>query len=250
MKRLDWFLGAVFAAVLFLFPGCSKKPAPLIVLTTGEIAPFSTVDSQGQPIGFDVDLIKLVAKHLSRDVDIRCAPFTDIVKKVQSKQADIAIAAISITDERKALVDFSPPYHNNGFSLFLLESSPERVEELIQNNRMLGVRKGTYQEGAAKLEWVNVPNLFVKSFDNLSSSEICQKLMSGEVAAFILDADESNYLARKNDGFKVVPLEFNSLDLGIVTSKGSPYTQAIADFLVKEKEAVNALKIKWLSPNR
>ncbi|GHS94900.1 amino acid ABC transporter substrate-binding protein [Alphaproteobacteria bacterium] len=222
----------------------------MIVYTTGETAPFSFRDEKSNPCGFDIDLAHLIAKEIDRDIEIRCVPFDDMLKKIQSKQGDIAIAAISITDERKNLVDFSPPYHSNGFVLLMLNGTPEKVEDLNQSNRKIGVRKGTYQEGTAKLQWVNIPNIFVNSFDNLTSEDISNKLRSGEVAAFILDADEGSYLSKKNDGFKVVPLNFTTLDIGVVTSKGSPYTTLIAESFTKNADKMRDLKVKWLEHAR
>jgi ABC-type amino acid transport substrate-binding protein len=233
--------------VLFFLVSCSKKGPPLVVVTAGESAPFSIVDESGNFSGFDVELIKLIAKHMGRDVQFKRLPFDKVLDAVRTKDADVAIGGISITKEREALVTFSPSYHTGGFVLLALDSSAiNSLEEL--SGKMVGVRAGSLQEGVAKSSWEkNIRNLFVKSFTELPGKDITDKLRSCELAAVVLDADEAKYILENNPGFKVIPLDAGTFDMGLVTAQGSACGEGIANFIKENKSVLTELEVKWFS---
>jgi polar amino acid transport system substrate-binding protein len=228
-----------------LLSGCGKKDPPLIVLTTGTNAPFSIADKNNNLSGFDIDLIRLVAGSIGREIEIKCVPFDEILTQVQTRKGDIAIGAISITDERMKSVDFSPPYHEGGFAMVMLETTSGELKDL--SDKTVGVGEGTWQEGVVKAFCISTPNLFVRSVKSSQFDDIVSKIRSGELAAFVLDADSAKYLVAHTQGFKVVPLEIGILGMGIVTAKGSHHTKIVSDALAKNSEQIVSLKAKWFS---
>jgi polar amino acid transport system substrate-binding protein len=228
-----------------MLSGCGQKEPPLVVLTTGEVAPFSMKDKNDNLTGFDIELVNLLAETLGRDVEWKCVRFDDIIKQVQAKRADIGIGAISITEDREQSVNFSPAYHIGGFALLMLEGTSDNLEDLI--SKKFGVRQGTWQEKAIKTAWADKPNLFVQSFGSQSTEDILAKLRSGELVAFVLDADEAKHIVDNNNGLKIVPLDIGVLGMGIVTAKGSIYSSQVADFFEKHVEQVRKLETKWFS---
>jgi ABC-type amino acid transport substrate-binding protein len=239
---------AVFCSFLMLFSGCAKKQPPLVVLTTGETVPFSMVGEDGELTGFDIDLVRLFAKSIKRDVEFRRLPFNEVLTGIQSRSGELAVAAISVTENRKTLFKFSEPYHESGFVLILLESSSSDLNDLSNNKKMIGVRKGTWQETAVKSQWVKIPNLFVQSLEgHISATEIVSKLRSGDLACFILDADEARYIVAHNNGLKVAPLDVGSLSMAAAFPQGSPFLDDFNHFLLAAN--IDDLKVKWFSNN-
>jgi ABC-type amino acid transport substrate-binding protein len=227
------------------FSACGKKEPPLVVLTTGTNPPFSFVDQHGNLSGFDIGLIQLISETIGRQIDLKTVPFDDLIKKVQAKEGDIAIAAISITEDRKRLVDFSAPYHEGGFALIMLETTSSDLKDL--SDKSLGVGEGTWQEGAVKASLINIPNLLVRSVGPIKMDDIVAKIRSGEWAAYVLDADSAKHVVDRTQGLKLVPLDIGVLGMGIVTGKGSHHTQLVADAMVKRNDDIVALKGKWFS---
>ena len=90
--------------------GASKAldDGTLTVATNAEFPPFEYVGDDGQPDGFDMALIKKIGEKLGVEVVIENMEFASIVSSIGSK-ADVAIAGMTITDERKQSVDFSDP---------------------------------------------------------------------------------------------------------------------------------------------
>lgn len=250
--RAPRFLGrlasGVAALALLVLGGCQKKQVqpPLVVVTTGENAPFSMSDRQKSLSGFDIDLINEIAKSMGRTVDIRCVPFDAMIQAVRSKQADIAIGAISITKEREELVTFSPAYHMCDFALLMLEETSGEIEDLV--GTPIAVRRGTWQETAVKEKWLHVPNLVVRSETHATAEDIVTKLRSGEFKAFVLNSDEARYVAKKTKGLKVIPLDLGMQGFGIATAKDSIYSQDIANYVTAHKEdVIKNLEVKWFS---
>jgi ABC-type amino acid transport substrate-binding protein len=204
-------------------------------------------DKAGNFSGVDIELAKMFAKFINREIEIKSMDFDGLVSGIQSKKADLAVGAISITEDRKAVVDFSPAYHKSGFVLLMLEGSPESLEAISRTEKMVGVRQGTWQEKKVKTQWAEISNLFVKSFDKLCLDEVVSKLRADEVAAFVLDADEARYISTKVPGLRLVPLDLEPLDLAFVVAKGSPHAKQLADFMEQKADDIQAVKVKYLS---
>lgn len=248
MNRQSFRTGfASFLLVLgMILSGCSKKEPPLVVLTTGENAPFSMKDEKGELSGFDIDLIRMIAASMNRELELKCVPFDSIIDDIRTKRADMAIGSISITEDRTNLVDFSPAYHHSGFSLVMLGTTSSNLKDL--SNKMIAVRKGTWQERAVKTTWADLPNLFVQSFDHLTINDIITKLRNGEVCAVIVDNDEANYIVNRNADLKIVALDVGTLGMGIITSQNSIYSQPVKDFIERHSNEIHDLEVKWFHP--
>ena len=77
--------------------------------TNAEFPPFEYVGDDGEADGFDIALIKAIGEKLGVDVQVDNMEFASLVSSIGNK-IDVAIAGMTITDERKEAVDFSEPY--------------------------------------------------------------------------------------------------------------------------------------------
>ena len=82
----------------------------LNVGTNAEFPPFEFVGDDGEPDGFDMALIKAIGEKLGVEVAVENMEFDSLVASIGSK-IDVAIAGMTITDERKNMVDFSDEYY-------------------------------------------------------------------------------------------------------------------------------------------
>ena len=96
---------------LSLLAGCgSSENKALVVGTNAEFPPFEYVGDDGQPDGFDIALIKEIGKRMGMEVQIENMDFNALVAAVGNK-IDIAIAGMTVDEERKQSVDFSDNYY-------------------------------------------------------------------------------------------------------------------------------------------
>ena len=82
----------------------------LNVGTNAEFPPFEFVGDDGEPAGFDIALIEAIAEKLGVDVQVENMEFDSLVASIGSK-IDVAIAGMTVTEERKNMVDFSDEYY-------------------------------------------------------------------------------------------------------------------------------------------
>ena len=90
-----------------------------IRVVTKPIEPFS-FSQNGKLIGFSIDLWEAVAKEAGLQFDIQNVDTVpQMLEALKTKQAEVAIAAISITAERHGMMDFSQPYYDSGLQILV-----------------------------------------------------------------------------------------------------------------------------------
>ncbi len=95
---------------VFTLAACGGSEAPLRVGMDLRYPPFETVDTSNNPEGISVDTARAFGEFIGREVEIVNTEFGGLIPAIQSGEIDIAIASMSITEEREQSVDFSNPY--------------------------------------------------------------------------------------------------------------------------------------------
>jgi ABC-type amino acid transport substrate-binding protein len=95
-------------------------PAPTLRVATGRLAPF-VIEENGTLTGFSIDLWQEIARRLGRKVVwVNLGPSSsDQLAAIVHGDADVAIAAITMTPEREQTVDFSMPYFDSGLQIMV-----------------------------------------------------------------------------------------------------------------------------------
>ena len=141
--------------------------APAKVLKVGTNTGFVPcefkTDGKSDPQGFDIDLIKAIAEKMNYRVEIYDYDFDDLIDRLNKKEVDVIIAAITVTDERKAQISFSDPYFSSG--LAIVASANSRINSLADlKGKTVLVEKGTTGADVAK----SVAGANVLEFDTLN----------------------------------------------------------------------------------
>ncbi len=84
----------------------------IIFGTSADYAPFEYYDANYEIIGFDAALARNIGEKLGLEVQIRDFAFEGLPAALQGGQIDAAIAAISVTPERQAMMDFTNVYYS------------------------------------------------------------------------------------------------------------------------------------------
>lgn len=199
------------------------KPGQLTTCTQLPYEPFQF--RQGDKIvGFDVDMVDLVAQRLGVTQQIVETPFDNIQSGValDTGLCDLGAAAMTITDARKQNLDFSDPYFDATQALLVPPNSPITGADQLTGKR-LGVQNGTTgQEYATK----NLSGAELVVFDDIGLE--LTAVQTGGVDAAINDNAPLLDFAGKNAGFKVTA-EFNTGEqYGYGVKKGNTaLTQAV-----------------------
>jgi ABC-type amino acid transport substrate-binding protein len=86
-----------------------KKPGVLTVGMNLQFKPEMYLDN-GEPAGYDVDLLKKLAPALGTKLDIQNLDFNGLIPGLQAGKFDMVSVGLSATPERKRVVDFTRPY--------------------------------------------------------------------------------------------------------------------------------------------
>ncbi len=161
----------------------------LIVGTNAEFPPFEYVGDDGEVDGFDIGLIKAIADKMDMDIQIQNMEFNSLVSAIGNK-IDVAIAGMTIDEERSLTVDFSDPYYEAAQYVIVLKDSElavaandGNVSEADLENKVIGVQLGTTGDlGVEKIAGAT-PQQYNKGVDAVND------LINGRVEAVVIDKD-------------------------------------------------------------
>ena len=210
------------------------KDGKLTVCTHLPYEPFQYKEG-GEIVGFDVDLMDLVAEELGLAQDIVNTPFETIEtgQAMNTGKCDIAAAGMTITDERSEVMDFSDPYFDATQALLVKKGAPyDSLESL--SGKTLGVQIGTTGEEYAR---DNVPEgVELKVFEDLAL--LVTAVKSGSIDAGINDNSVLYDYVGKNPDTEV-SVEFDTGEqygVAVAKDKNDELIDTVDDVLAKAKE--------------
>jgi glutamine transport system substrate-binding protein len=168
--------------------------------------------------GIDIELINAIAKNQNFKIKLSPMDFGGIIPAMQANQLDVAIAGMSITDERKKVVDFTTPYFDAGLTVVVKKdnSSIKSVDDL--KGKKVAVKKGTT---GAKYATDNASKLGITVVQFNDSPAMFQEVANGNADALIEDYPVISYaIAQKDLGLTIVGDRLNGDQYGIAVLKG------------------------------
>lgn len=214
----------------------------IIVGTAAEYPPMEFIEN-GEIVGFDVDLIKEVARLAGYNVEIQNVPWDGIFASLKAKKIDVIASAVTITDERKKEMLFVGPYLEAGQGIVIKKDRTDikGPEDLV--GKKVGVQKATTGDKAASaMEGVEV----VRYEDILMAFK---DLEIGRIDAVINDVPVNAYQIKKS-GAELVQIskKFTVEEYGFaVRLDDQVLHQALSQALQKSKSINSYKKIydKW-----
>ncbi|MBO4980989.1 MAG: basic amino acid ABC transporter substrate-binding protein [Lachnospiraceae bacterium] len=203
----------------------------LTVGTNAAFPPFEYIGDDGEPAGFDIALIKAIGEKMGMEVKVQDMEFGSLVAAIGNK-IDVAIAGMTITEERKESVDFSDSYYEAVQYVIVLPDSDIATAADLEN-KSIGVQLGTTGEIIAE----DITGANVQSYDK--AVDAVSDLINGRVQAVIIDKNPAEVFASKFEG-KVVALDgaqfaFEPEQYAIALPKGSPLAEKVNAALAELK---------------
>jgi polar amino acid transport system substrate-binding protein len=247
MKKI---LIAALAASLLL-GACQKqedegqKEKVYTVGTEYNWPPLEFIDENKQKVGFDVDMIQAIAKAVGIKVELQEVPFDPIFTKLDDGSLDIGLSSITITEERKATLDFTEPYLNAGQMLVVpVASSAAGIDDL--KGKKIAVQTGTTGQFALD----KLDGYVKEGYDDIANA--FADLANGRVDAVLTDSPVAADYVTRAMGFKgklkLIGSPLTDEYLGIAVKKGN---KELLDLLNKGLAAIvadgtlDSLKVKW-----
>lgn len=108
MKKIILIL-SVFTSLMLSACDYGKDDDTWVVGTSPDNPPYQYMEN-GEIVGFDIDFITEVGRHLGKRVEFKNMEFHSLLAALSTKNVDLVVAGMSITNDRMKRVDFSVPY--------------------------------------------------------------------------------------------------------------------------------------------
>ena len=239
MKNFKKVLCIVMSLCMLLsFAACGSKDKSghtkekITMATNAAFPPYEFVDDNGEYAGIDVEIAKLIAEKLGKELEIADIDFGAIIGGVQSGKYDFGMAGLTVTDERKQSVNFTNTYANGIQSVIVLEDSkyssfedfytgfdaegnPKGVKD--------GIKIGVQQDTTGDIYSSDKPEKWGFGEANVirykTGADAVQALLTNKITAVIIDNQPAKSFVESNKGLKILEDEYTNEDYAICVSK-------------------------------
>ena len=207
--------------------------------------PFNFIDEDGNPAGFDYDIWNEICGRIGCEATFVEAGWPAVIEETGQGVYDTAADGISITEDRKKVVDFSDPYMTT-IQKLMVRSDEDRFGNLQQfqdGDYTLGTQVGTtnYELGAELVDEQRID-----AFDQFPLA--VQALIAGDVDAVIIDdVAGQGYVGVNADQTRLLADDLQSDPLGFIFPKGSELTAAVNSAIadMKSDGTLDDLITEW-----
>ncbi len=223
-------------------------PVSIVVATDATWPPMEYVDEKTKEIvGFDVDLMKEVAKAAGFNVEFKNTAWDGIFAGLAADKYDAVMSSVTITDERKKEMDFSKPYINAG-QILIVPKAAKGVTVLADlKGKTVGAQIGT--TGSFEIE--KVEGVKLKTYDEIGLA--FEDLINGRIDGVVADTPVAADYALQNEDYKgklkIVGEPFTEEYYGIAVRKGNSEVLAFINEgldKVLNTETYEHVEKKWL----
>ena len=227
----------------------TMKGMKLKVGVSNDMAPFSYYDSEQKKLtGFDIDLLAKLSEYLGFEYELYPMNMKKLEQKIKNKELDLAIAGISITDERQKEFAFTDTYYETYLQIVVRKDSQITDRKEITEKK-IGVVEGTSSAQYAE-DYLSEDNK-ITYYKNIT--KVWKDLEKGTIDATIHDTTGiQNYMKEHADdtNLSVLNEQLNSEEsnYGIMFTKGYKYLDQfnVALQVLNNDGTYQKLKEQWI----
>jgi glutamine transport system substrate-binding protein len=212
------------------------------VATDTTFPPFILV-KEGRLVGFDIDLLNLVASKLKKTIKFMPMEFNYVISSVASGITDLGAGGLSITEDREKIVDFTTPYFDSGFVIVTRKDLGN-----LDINQLEHKKVGTY------ISDITRPIVKTLKLDkNILFGKynfLFDELISGSIDAIFVDYPFAQYMLsnKYKETLKITSSLYFQNQYGFAVRKNYPLkkdiNKAIEDILLSP--TYKTIYIKWI----
>ena len=206
----------------------AEEDKTLVMATNAEIPPYEYYEGE-EVVGIDVDIAKAVAEELGMELKIEDMAFDSVIPAVSSGKADIALAGLTVTDERKENLNFTDTYAKATQVIIVKEDSAIAGPDDLEGKK-IGVQLGTTGDLYAS----DIKDAEVEQYNK--GFEAVQATMQGKIDAVIIDSEPAKEFVAEAEGLKILDEAFTEEEYAIGIAKDNE------ELLEKVNKALKSLK--------
>jgi polar amino acid transport system substrate-binding protein len=201
-----------------------KSRGKLIAGVKFDTPPFGFLDDKNQPVGFDLDIVRGIAKRIGVPVEFVKVTSPTRIPLLVSGNVDLSAASMTHTVERDKTIDFSITYYTGAQALIVPKSSSIKgLKDLT--NKQVSVQQGTtLEKNIAKM----APEAKVVAFKDYNSAWLA--LVQGRVDALTGSMNILQGFQKDNANFVILPDRFSVEPFGIGVRQGDSALRDAVNF--------------------
>ena len=215
----------------------------LTMATNAAFPPYEMTTDAGEFEGIDIETAQAIADKLGLELQIDDMDFDAALLSVQQGKADIVMAGVTVTDERKAVMDFSDSYATGIQSIIVPEGSDIASPDDLAGKK-IGTQRGTTGYIYCSDDFGD--DSVVAYDDGLTA---VQALNNGQVDAVVIDNAPAQEFIAANPGLKILDTSYAEEDYAIGMAKNSPLEDAVNSVLeeLKADGTLQAIVDKYIT---
>ena len=220
-----------------------QEKGKIVVCTDAAWAPFEYIGEGGEPTGIDIEIAQAIADELGVELEVSNIAFDTIPTALVNGDADLALACITITDERKEQMAFTDPYTTvMQYIVVTADSDIKTMDDLA--GKMIGTHLGTTGDfmvsdeiDGGVLKGTNAQNNQYKALPDAA-----EELKSVTLQAIVCDSVLAENLVKANgDALKCFPVAYADGTSPEEENIGAAMAQGDEEFTAKINEIVQGL---------
>ena len=198
----------------------TSVPGKLVMATNAAFPPYEYIEG-GKIVGIDAEIAGAIAKKLGLELQIDDMEFDSITEAVKGGKADIGLAGMTVTDERKEEVDFTVSYATGVQVVIVAADSKLTVDDLFAEgaNHTIGVQRNTtgdiYTTDDIEKKGLGTIERYSKGADAV------QALKTGKVDCVVIDNEPAKAFVAAVDGLKILETEYVTEDYAAAMNKNN-----------------------------
>lgn len=223
--KLKASIALISASVIGFFSTTLAAQTIKVGIATEPYPPFSVPDASGNYSGWEIDIAKAICAQAKLDCEIVATAWDGIIPALLAKKVDVVAASLSITSDRKRVIDFSDKYYQSGASVIGSKNANFSSTPAELDNKIIGLQAASIHVKFAKKYY---PNATIKEYQ--SQDEANQDLYSGRIDATQADALTLESFLNSEQGKKCCDLKGMAVNdesllgegIGFGLRKGNP----------------------------
>ena len=203
----------------------------LIMSTNAAFPPYEMTNDAGEFEGIDVEMAGEIAKRLGLELEIDDMDFDSALLTVQQGKSDIAMAGITVSEDRLLVMDFSDSYAN-GVQVIIVPEDSDIASPDDLEGKLIGTQRATTGNIYCVDEYGEDA---VITYDNGLTA--VQALTNGQLDCVIIDNAPAQSFVEANPGLKILDTAFAEEDYAIGVAKGNTQLLDAINSILAEMEA-------------
>ena len=190
------------------------NPGKLTISTSPDFPPYEMTDDSGAIIGIEPELFELIAQKLGLELQIDAMDFDSALMAVQQGKSDAVVSGVTVTEDRKLVMDFSDSYTTAVQVVVVPEGSDVTLDNLGEQS--IGVQRGTTGQIFTEDDFGED---HVVAYDTYSS--VVQALLNGQIDCIVMDNGPAKAYVEANPGLSILDTEYVTENYAFGITKGN-----------------------------